>query len=95
MVKRSPSLLTFVLSLEKPLRCEHRIYSLTAIMGTSIIHVLKIGECAEIYRGTRHTHPEPHPCTMFCHCRTLSLCLSLLIKPKTGDMLAFPSTLNN
>lgn len=93
IIKRSPSLLTLVRSLETPLRCEHCIYFLTASMGKSIIHVLKIGECAAMNRETRR--PHPHSCTIFCHKSALSLCLPLLIKPKTGDGLAFLSMLNN
>ena len=83
-----PSPLTWVWSLETPLRCEHCIYFLTASMGKSIIHVLKIGECAAMNRETRR--PHPHSCTTFCRKSALSLCLPLLIKPKNRGRLGLP-----
>lgn len=87
VIKYSLSLLTLVWSLETPLRCEHCIYFLTASMGKSIIHVLKIGGCAEMNRKTYR--PRPHSCAIFCHKRALVFVCHCLLSPKQGT--AWPS----
>lgn len=93
MIKCSPSLLILVWSLKTLQRCERCICFLTASMGKSIIHVLKIRECAEKNRKTHCPHPQSY--TIFCHKRALSASLSRIVKPETENGFAFLTTLNN